>query len=296
MHFDDSCSNEENRVGIILYSHVGKIHNFSYRLEFACTNNVTEFVALLLGIENSYNLGCGHLTIVGDSKLFVNLVRKIYSLSNKLMKRYTQTVWALVSKFLSFNITHVKRELNSMADRLVVFVSSPTRQLLPQRPNCAFQSLYYPHIPKNVDSWQVFPSDESICDFIQNEPYKPKKIISMEDNKILKGLTPLEISFSLSDVSNKEKNKEEESKRKVGETISLNIGTPNCPNNVKIGAQCSDEEKLKFTKLLNDFQDVFSWSSKDLRGFDPTLTQHAIPIKEGIKPNRQKQRPINPSL
>jgi hypothetical protein len=77
MHFDGSCSNKGNITVIILQSPVGKIHNFSYRLEFACTNNVTEFEALLLGIENSYNLGCGHLTVFGDSKLLVNLVRKI---------------------------------------------------------------------------------------------------------------------------------------------------------------------------------------------------------------------------
>jgi hypothetical protein len=58
----------------------------------------------------------------------------------------------------------------------------------------------------------------------------------MENNKITKGLTTLEISFSSSDVGNKEKHNEEESKRKVGETISLNIGTPDSPKNVKIGA------------------------------------------------------------
>ena len=74
MHFDGSCSSEGNRAGIILYSPMGKIHNFSYRLEFACTNNVTEFEALLLGIENSYNIGCGHLTFFGDFELVVNLV------------------------------------------------------------------------------------------------------------------------------------------------------------------------------------------------------------------------------
>jgi hypothetical protein len=79
----------------------------------------------------------------------------------------------------------------------------------------------------------------------------------MEDNKIPKGFTPLESSFSSSDIGNKESHKEEESKRKVGETISLNIGTPESPNNVKIGAQCFDEEKLKFSRLLGEFQDVF---------------------------------------
>jgi ribonuclease HI len=76
IHFDDSCSNEGNGAGIILYSPVGKIQKFSYRLKFACTNNVTKFEALLLGIENAYNLGCGHLTIFGDSEIVVNLVRK----------------------------------------------------------------------------------------------------------------------------------------------------------------------------------------------------------------------------
>ena len=68
----------------------------------------------------------------------------------------------------------------------------------------------------------------------------------------------------------------------MGETISLNIGTPDSPKNVNIGAQCTDEEKLKFTELLREFQDVFAWSYEDIHGFDPALIQDAIPIKEGI--------------
>jgi hypothetical protein len=74
----------------------------------------------------------------------------------------------------------------------------------------------------------------------------------------------------------------------VGETISLNIRTPEAPNNVKIGAQCSNEEKMKFAKLLDEFQDVFAWSYEDIHGFDPSLIQNAIIIKEGIKPVRKK--------
>jgi ribonuclease HI len=147
MHFDGSCSSKGNRVGIILYSPVGKIYNFSFRLEFACTNNVAEFEALLFGIENSYNIGCGHLTVFGDSDLIFNLVRKIYNPNNKLMKRYTQAIWALISNILSFNVNHIKKELNTMDDRLAVFAASPTQQLLPQRPDCTFMSLYRPHTP-----------------------------------------------------------------------------------------------------------------------------------------------------
>jgi hypothetical protein len=55
-------------------------------------------------------------------------------------------------------------------------------------------------------------------------------------------LTPLESSFSSSDVGNKKK-KEEESKRKIGDIVSLNIGTQDNPKTLKIGAQCSKYEK-----------------------------------------------------
>ena len=92
-----------------------------------------------------------------------------------------------------------------MVDVLVVFTTSPNRQLSSHIPNCTFQSLYQPHILDNIESLQVFPNDESICAFIQNEPFKPKDIISIEYNNITKGLTPLESSFSSSDVGNEEK-------------------------------------------------------------------------------------------
>jgi hypothetical protein len=71
-----------------------------------------------------------------------------------------------------------------------------------------FLSLYRPHLPDNVESWKVFIDDEGICAFLQNEPYKPKETISLENDKIPKGLTPLESSFSMSDARNKEINKE----------------------------------------------------------------------------------------
>jgi hypothetical protein len=79
----------------------------------------------------------------------------------------------------------------------------------------------------------------------------------------------------------------------VGKTISLNIGALESPRNVKISAQFFDNKKMRFAKILGEFHDVFAWYYRDLRGFYPGLTQHAIHIKEGMKPDRQKQRSIN---
>jgi hypothetical protein len=70
-------------------------------------------------------------------------------------------------------------------------------------------------------------------------------------------LTPLESSFSSSDVGNKEKQEEEDLRRKVGETISLNIGALESSKNVKISTQCYDKEEIRFAKLLGGFQNVF---------------------------------------
>jgi ribonuclease HI len=205
MHFNGSHSKEGNGDAVILVSPVGKNHNLSYMLEFDCTKNVTKFKDLLLGIENALNIGCGHLSVFGDSELVVNLIRKTCSPRNKLMERYSQIVWVLISNLLYFNITHVKRELNSMAGRLAVFATSPNQQFFPHKPDCCFQSLYRPYILENVGSWKALPNDKIICAFIQYEPLKPEDIISIENNKVPGGLTPLESSFSSSDVGKQEK-------------------------------------------------------------------------------------------
>jgi hypothetical protein len=96
MHFDVSHSNEGNGAGIILVSPIGKIHNLSYNLEFACSNDVIEFKALLLGIENSLNLGCGHLSVFKNYELVVNLICKTCALSNKLLEQYSEAIWEVV--------------------------------------------------------------------------------------------------------------------------------------------------------------------------------------------------------
>jgi hypothetical protein len=58
-------------------------------------------------------------------------------------------------------------------------------------------NLYHPYFPDHVGSWKALPDDESICAIIQDEPLKPEETISMENNRIPEGLTPLESSFFL---------------------------------------------------------------------------------------------------
>jgi hypothetical protein len=220
----------------------------------------------------------------------VNLIRKTCSPRDMLMEQYSKTIWALVLNLLSFNITHVKKELNSIVDRLVVFGTSPTQQLLPHWPECAFQSLHRPYISENEGFWKAIPNDEIICVVIRIEPLKPEQIISVENNKIPEGLNPLESSFYLSVVGNKEKQKEEELRKKVIETILLNIREFEPSTNVKINVQCSNKEEMRSTGLLGESQKVFAWFYEDLHGFDPGLVQHIMKLA------RQKQELFNFAL
>jgi len=109
-------------------------------------------------------------------------------------------------------------------------------------------------------------------------------------------MTPLEILFSPSDVGNKKDIEVDDSKIKNGYIFLLNIGTQYNLKTLKIGAQCSEEEKHKLVELFCEFKDVFAWPYEDLHGFYPNVIQHDIPIKEEVKPVRKRQIPIKPTL
>jgi len=68
---------------------------------------------------------------------------------------------------------------------------------------------------------------------------KKKDIISLEDNNLPKGLTPMESYFLSIDVNNKNEGIEEEYKRNIGNTIPMNLRTQEDPKILKNAARCS---------------------------------------------------------
>ena len=83
------------------------------------TNNVAEYKALLLGIERAAGLGATELELVGDSELIVRQVEGRYKVKDATMKELHAEVKKALSGFEDWSIRHVRRELNSEADRLV---------------------------------------------------------------------------------------------------------------------------------------------------------------------------------
>ncbi|MCO5596510.1 hypothetical protein L7F22_050573 [Adiantum nelumboides] len=46
-------------------------------------------------------------------------------------------------------------------------------------------------------------------------------------------------------------------------------------------------------KILQEFRDVFAWSYKNLKGVEPAVCQHTIPLRDDAKPSKQRSYSYN---
>lgn len=51
MFIDGARSKNGSGIGIMLIDPIGKIHKFSYKLTWLCSNNATEYEPLCLGLK-----------------------------------------------------------------------------------------------------------------------------------------------------------------------------------------------------------------------------------------------------
>ena len=82
------------------------------------TNNVAEYEALILALEEAQSLGCKIISVYADSELMVKQINGVYRVKNEGLKGLHAIARKLVDQFSTFRITHVKRELNGEADKL----------------------------------------------------------------------------------------------------------------------------------------------------------------------------------
>lgn len=56
------------------------------------------------------------------------------------------------------------------------------------------------------------------------------------------------------------------------------------PAYIAIDLELAEDELL--IRTLKEYKDVFAWSYRDLKGVDPTICQHTIPMKDDVKPRK----------
>lgn len=83
-----------------------------------CTNNVAEYRALLLGLDEALARGCQQLAISLDSELIVRQIQGKYKVKNETLLPLYAQVQQRLARLRNWSINHVLRAQNSRADQL----------------------------------------------------------------------------------------------------------------------------------------------------------------------------------
>jgi ribonuclease HI len=82
------------------------------------TNNVAEWTAVVLALEEARRLGATHLDLRMDSELVARQITGIYRVKHPDLKPLHAAAMELLRGFDGYTVGHVPRALNKDADRL----------------------------------------------------------------------------------------------------------------------------------------------------------------------------------
>ena len=82
------------------------------------TNNVAEWTAVKLALEEALRVGATHVDLRMDSQLVARQIAGIYRVKHPDLRPLHQRVMELLGRIGGYSVGHVPRELNKEADRL----------------------------------------------------------------------------------------------------------------------------------------------------------------------------------
>ncbi len=91
------------------------------------TNNVAEWTAVLLALEEAKRLGATHVDLRMDSQLVARQISGVYRVKHPDLQPIHRRTMGLLREFEGYTVGHIPRELNKDADRLSnVAIDAPT--------------------------------------------------------------------------------------------------------------------------------------------------------------------------
>ncbi len=91
------------------------------------TNNVAEWTAVLLALEEAKRLGATHVDLRMDSQLVARQISGVYRVKHPDLQPIHRRAMGLLREFAGYTVGHIPRELNKDADRLSnVAIDAPT--------------------------------------------------------------------------------------------------------------------------------------------------------------------------
>ncbi|XP_058733261.1 uncharacterized protein LOC131604863 [Vicia villosa] len=96
---------------------------FTARLTFNCTNNMAEYEACIIGLEEAIDLKIKILDVYGDSALVINQIKGEWETRHTGLIPYRDYARRLLTFFNKVEFHHIPREENQMEDALATLAS-----------------------------------------------------------------------------------------------------------------------------------------------------------------------------
>ena len=82
------------------------------------TNNMAEYEALVRALRKARDMAVTSVFVYTDSQLVANQILGSYRVKNERLRQYLQEAQSMIEDFNSFQIRHIPREKNGLADKL----------------------------------------------------------------------------------------------------------------------------------------------------------------------------------
>lgn len=120
----DGASNACGRgVGAVIITPEGSHIPFTARICFDCKNNIAEYEACIMGLEEAIDLRIKNLIILGDSALVINQIKGEWETRHPGLIPYKDYPRRLLTFFNKVELHHIPRDENQIADALATLSS-----------------------------------------------------------------------------------------------------------------------------------------------------------------------------
>jgi ribonuclease HI len=120
IYTDGSCKGNpgEGGAGVVIKDEQERTVSHIKRYLGSVTNNIAEYQALILGLQEARRLGSEEVEICLDSELVVKQINGVYRVRDSKLKTLEGEVRRLLGHFARWVMRHIPREENREADRL----------------------------------------------------------------------------------------------------------------------------------------------------------------------------------
>lgn len=108
----------EAGAGIIMFNEGGTIIKKIKKYLGNTTNNVAEYLALIIALQEALKLKGDVIHLFSDSELIVRQLKGIYKVKDRKMRALSHEAKKLLSQFIQYEIICIDRRRNKEADKL----------------------------------------------------------------------------------------------------------------------------------------------------------------------------------